>query len=105
VRAAHERLRQAVSIALAVSPAVRVEARPLVEGHAIVLEPHLVPPEASAVRYLYGVDMVLLCELAPGASQVPDWFEAYCRRAPAVPLHDFLSAVSTAVARGWLVSQ
>jgi hypothetical protein len=49
--------------------------------------------------------MVALLEVAPGATQVPDLFDAYARRAAPVPLHDFLMALSSAVARGWLVSQ
>jgi hypothetical protein len=49
--------------------------------------------------------MVTLLELAPGPSRVPDLFDAYVRRSQPVSLHDFLLALSTAVARRWLVSQ
>ena len=49
--------------------------------------------------------MVALVELAPAARQVPDLYEAYVRQAGPRPLHDFLFALATAVARGWLVSE
>ena len=79
--------------------------RPLVEGDEIVMAPHVVPANAPAGRYLHGVDVVRLLELAPAVSQVPDLFELYTRRGGLVSLHDFLLALSTAVARGWLVSE
>ncbi len=99
------RLRQAPSIGFTVSPLLRIEPAPLVRGHMIVLEPHVVAANAAPIRYLYGVDLVRLLELAPAASQVPDLFEAYSRGAAPPSLPDFLLALSTAVARGWLVSQ
>jgi hypothetical protein len=59
----------------------------------------------AGVRYLYNVDVPALLELAPAARQVPELFEAYVQRLGKVEFPDFLLAVSTAVARGWLVSQ
>jgi len=105
VRAAHEQIRQASAIRFKVSPAVRIEPAPMVEGREIVLAPHVVTPRAAPVRYLYGTDLVALFEVAPTATQVPDLLDAYARRTSPPPLHDFLLALSTAVARGWLVSQ
>lgn len=104
VRRAFDRLKGDPAFTVVVSYAIRIEPRPLVSGHEIVMAPHVVPANAAAVRYLHGVDVVRLLELAPTVSQVPDLFEAY-RRGGAVPLHDFLLALSTAVARGWLVSE
>jgi hypothetical protein len=46
-----------------------------------------------------------LLELAPRTAQVPDLFAAYSQRTAPPPLPDFLLALSTAVARGWLVAQ
>ena len=43
-----------------------------------------------------------LAELAPRFTQVPDLFDAYNRAGPAVPLPDFLTALSTLVAKGIL---
>ena len=105
VRDAFERLKAAASVRLTVSPAIRIAPAPLVEGRLIVLAPHVFPPDAPAIRYLYSIDLVRLLELAPGVSQVPELFEAYSRHAPPPPLPDFLLALSTAVARGWLVAQ
>ena len=105
VREAFDRLKRDPAFAMVVPPAIRIEPRPLVEGHEIVMAPHVVPANAAAVRYLHGVDMVRLLELGPSVGQVPDLFELYTRRVGTVPLHDFLLALSTAVARGWLVSE
>ncbi len=105
VRAAHAQLKQAPFIKLARSAAVRVAPAPMVAGREIVLAPHLIVVGGPPVRYVHGIDLILLTELAPAASQVPDLFEAYTRRSAPPPLHDFLLALSTAVARGWLVSQ
>jgi len=105
VRRAFELLKHEPAFTVVVPPAIRIEPRPLVDGHEIVMAPHVVPSNAPAVRYLHGVDLVQLLELAPTVSQVPDLFELYARRAGPVPLHDFLLALSTAVARGWLVSE
>ena len=52
-----------------------------------------------------GVDLVALIELASGTRQVPDLYETYVQRAGSAALHDFLFAVATAVARGWLVAE
>jgi hypothetical protein len=71
----------------------------------IVLEPQLVSAGHGAVRYVSGIDLVLLIELAPSARQVPDLYESYVKRAGSASLHDFLYALAAAVARGWLVSE
>ena len=105
VRRAFDHLKDDSRFRMVVSPRVRIAPRPFISGHTIVMTPQIVPVDSAAVRYLHGVDMVLLLELAPAVAQVPDLFEAYARRAGAVPLHDFLLALSTAVARGWLVSE
>ena len=90
---------------MSVAAKVRIEPRPLVDGNEIRLAPHVVTPDSAATRYLHGIDMVALLELAPEVRQVPDLYEAYSRRAAPAPLHDFLMALSSAVARGWLVAQ
>jgi flavin-dependent dehydrogenase len=105
VRLAFERLKTSPAFRVKVSDRIRVEPKPLVEGREITLAPHIIAPDSAVIRYLHRVDMVALLELAPGVSQVPDLFEAYARRHPPPSLHDFLMAVSEAVARGWLVAQ
>ena len=72
--------------------------RATVRGHQVVLMEHLVAPDfPGGVRYLRGVDLVHLVELAPSHDQVPDLFEAYNRSSPPVALPDFLGALSVLI--------
>lgn len=103
VRTALDRLRASPEVGL-VAGDVTIEPRPAVRGHEIVLEPGIIS-DGSAIRFVAGVDVVALRALGPQFAQVPDLFEAYCRAHGEVPLHDFLMALATAVARRWLVSQ
>ena len=83
---------------------MRFEARPALTEREIVLERQLVTgADGEGVRYLHGVDVVALVELAPTVRQVPDLFDAYTRRAGPVDWPSFLTTLATAVARGWLV--
>jgi flavin-dependent dehydrogenase len=99
---AFERIRAADRFQVRLGQGVSIEPRPMIRGHQIVLEPHLVP---GGIRYVSGIDVVALVELAPAASQVPDVYETYVKRAGSAPLHDFLHALATAVAKGWLVAE
>ena len=103
VRAAFEHLRATPGIRLSPGEA-RIEQRPCVRGHEIVLEPGIVTGDES-IRFVSGIDVVELRALGPKFSQVPDLFEAYCRAHGDVPLPDFLLALATAVAQRWLVAQ
>jgi hypothetical protein len=106
VRACFERLRASDTLAVRVGGAVSVEPRALVRGNQIVMEPHLVTAaDPHGVRYVSGIDVVALLSLAPNARQVPDAFDAYGTRVGAAPLPDFLRALATSMARGWLVSE
>jgi len=106
LRAAFEQLRQAPSVNFRADPALRVEPRAAVSGREVVLEPRIVEADRPAgVRYVRDVDLLAVLELAPSFAQVPDLFEAYCRRAGPVALPDFLYALATAVARRWLVAE
>lgn len=105
-RRAFDELKARASWYPRVGSSISVQPRPCVRGHEIVLEPHIVSVEyPRGVRYVRGIDMVALVELAPGVHQVPDLYETYVRRAGSAPLPDLLFAVATAVARGWLVSE
>ena len=89
-----------------ISPSISIQPRPIVRGNEIVLEPHIVSVDhPRGIRYLRGVDVVTLVQLAPSVLQVPDLYESYVRTAGAVPLPDFLYAVAKAVASGWLVAE
>ena len=102
--AAFEQLRTRPLLRVTRSPHVRVEARPAVSGSEIVLEPRLVlDPDDSGVRYAFDVDLIGLIELAPVTDSVPGLFEAYNKRHAPVALPDLLAALSTALARKWLL--
>lgn len=103
IQAAFDRVRQAGSLTLRRGPGVCFESRPAVSDREIVLETRLVTADGpQGVRYVNGVDVVTLVELAPSHRQVPDLFDEYVRKTGAASLPDFLTALSTAVARGWL---
>jgi 2-polyprenyl-6-methoxyphenol hydroxylase-like FAD-dependent oxidoreductase len=106
VRQALQRLKERELWQPRVGPSITIKPRPIVRGHEIVLEPHLVSVDhPRGIRYVRGIDVVALVELAPSILQVPDLYESYVRKAGAAPLPDFLYAVAKAVARGWLVSE
>ena len=105
VLAALSDIREAPILRLQRAPAVRIESRPAVSGNEIVLEPRLVVDERpQGIRYLHDVDVVTLIELAPGFTQVPDLFDAYCRQTAPVSIADFVSALATAIGKRWLIS-
>lgn len=104
VQRAFDRLKQADSLKARIGEGVAIEARPMIRGNEIALAAHLVPPNLpQGVRYVSGIDIVALAELAPAARQVPDLYHAYVNRVGSVSLHDFLHALATALSRGWLV--
>ena len=104
VQSAFDRMKAAESLRLRRSPRVRIEERPAVSGAEIVLERRLVSDDDPAgVRFLYDVDVLALIELAPAAAQVPQLFEIYNRSRAPVSMQDFLTALSTLVAREWLI--
>ena len=106
VRRALEDLRSRDAWQPRISAAISIQPRPIVRGHEIVREPHVVSPgQPRGVRYIRAIDMVALVELAPSTRQVPELYENYVQRMGSVPLTDFLFAVATAVARRWLVAE
>ncbi|MGH9387545.1 MAG: NAD(P)/FAD-dependent oxidoreductase [Vicinamibacterales bacterium] len=106
VRGAFERLRQSSVFNVRRGAGVLVEPRPAVSGSEIVLERRIVSADRpSGIRFVRDVDVIALIDLAPQYSAVPDLFDAYCRRSGPVGLPDFLRALATTLAKGWLVSQ
>jgi hypothetical protein len=102
IERAFARLKSADGLAVT-RGAIGVAARPCIRGRQIVLEPQVVSDDSNGVRFIRNIDVVALIELAPVSSQVPDLYEAYQRCVGSAPLPDFLFALATAVARGWLV--
>ena len=104
-RAAFERLKQAPALSVRRGP-ITIAPRPYVEEREIRLGPHVVTNDTDpGVRYLYNIDVPALIELAPAAREVPHLFDTYVQRCGPVEFPDFLLAMSTALGRGWLVSQ
>jgi 2-polyprenyl-6-methoxyphenol hydroxylase-like FAD-dependent oxidoreductase len=104
IQAAYDRVRAAQELRVTRGPDVRLEPRPAIAGTEIVLEPRLVTlNNATGVRFLHDIDVVTLVELAPTCGQVPDLYDACVRRVGPMDLAAFLTALATAVARGWLV--
>ena len=104
VLGAYDRLRNAPRLALTLAPGVRLENRPALRERLLVLEPRLVDAATpEGVRFVEGVDMVVLTRLAPRFADVGEVFAEYLKETDVVTLPAFLKALSTAVARGWLL--
>ncbi len=106
VRDAFESLRQAPSIDLRATPAVSLTTQPAIRDDEVTLEPCLVvagwPSTRAGVRFLRGVDLPRLVEMAGAHAQVPDLFDAYGRTCGPVPLPDFLGALAVLLGKGAL---
>jgi flavin-dependent dehydrogenase len=104
VRAAFGAIRVAPELRLVRAPDLRVVSRAAVDGHEIVLQSQLASDAyPRGLRYAHDVDLAVLIDVVPLHTQVPDVLQAYTRRAGPVALPDFLAALSTLVARRWLV--
>jgi flavin-dependent dehydrogenase len=102
--AAFERLRASAHLRVARPMGVRIEQRPTVRDAEIVMESRLVSNDSTAgERYVFGVDLLALLDLAPAYTSVPDLFAAYNQRHAPVGLPDFLGALATALAHKWLL--
>jgi flavin-dependent dehydrogenase len=105
-QAAYDGIRAREELRLRPGETVRTERRPAVGGAEIVLEPRIVSERHPiGARYFHDVDVVTIVELAPAFRRVPDLYDAYVRRSGPVDLAAFLTALSTVVARGWLVAE
>ena len=102
---AFERIRTTPVLALRRGQDVRVEQRAAVNGREIVMEPWIVTPGNHPVRFVHDVDIVGLLDLAPQFADAGELFAAYVRRFAPVAPPDFLTALATAVANGWLTWQ
>ncbi|HUU35309.1 MAG TPA: tryptophan 7-halogenase [Vicinamibacterales bacterium] len=104
VLSAWERIKNAGELRFRPGPGVQVADRPALRERELVLEPRLVDAlTPEGVRFVDGVDVVWISLMAPGFRQVPDVFDAYVREVEPVALPSFLKALSTVVAKGWLL--
>ena len=86
VQNAFDAFKQSSSLQLAWADSIRFEKRPLIRDREIVLEDAVPLPAArTCLRYLGGVDLLELGEMACQHRQVPDLYEAYCRTHDARP--------------------
>src|SRR5205823_2639605 len=98
VRDAFEELKRRPAMHLRVGDSLRIVERAVVRGNRVVMEQHLASMALpQAVRYCRNVDLLALARLAPQHEQVPDLYDAYARAGSAVPLADFLGALSAMV--------
>ena len=103
VQAAFRQLKESPALDLALSATREVKPCAVIRGRQIVRDDALSLPEApEGVRFLAGVDLLKLGEMACRHRQVPDLFDAYCRRYGPVPLPSLLGSLSLLLARGVL---
>lgn len=103
VVSAFQELKRREMLAVRSSPGLRREQRPAIHDDRIVMEEQLILPAFPAgIRWLRGVDLVQLVDLAPTATDVPQLFDACLRLNPETPLPDFLGALSVLLAKGAL---
>jgi flavin-dependent dehydrogenase len=101
VLAAFQMIREAPSLRLRESARLTRIAKPVVRENRIVLMDHIAAPAfPEGIRYLRGVDLPFLVELASRFDQVPDLYEAYHRGAAPISLPDFLGALSVLIGKG-----
>ncbi len=106
VLAAFAGLKRAPAIRLRAAADVRLAPGPTVRGQRVVLEPHLKCGwQPDGIRYLLGVSLPRVIELAPSTSQVPDLYEQYVRAEGPTDLRAFLGVLSLLIAKGVLVQQ
>ena len=106
VQAAFQRLKQSPALELSLSNAIAIKQCALIRDHEIVLDQALSLPEApDGVRFLAGVDLLKLGEMACHHRQVPELFDAYCSTYGTVPLPSLLGTLSVLLARGVLRSR
>jgi len=98
---AFHQLRDQASVRLDVAPQLERRVRPVVRGNVVVAEEHLLLHGLTdSVRYLRSVDLLALLDVATRHGDVGDMYADYARRMGAVPLPDFLGALSVLVAKG-----
>lgn len=103
VRRAFDAIRSRMALNARPGSTLRSIRQPGIDGHLIVLEEHLASrayPEG--MRYVRGVDLRPLVAVAPDHADVPEAWAAYNRVAPPVTLPDYLTALATAFAAGFL---
>ncbi len=103
IRAAFDRIRTRDFLGARPGSTLRTFRRAGIDGYRIVLQDHLASdPYPEGLRYARSVDLRHLVEIAPLHEDVPDGWAAYNKAASPVTLPDYLSALATAFAVGFL---
>jgi 2-polyprenyl-6-methoxyphenol hydroxylase-like FAD-dependent oxidoreductase len=103
VQAVFENMKESAALVFALCDHVCLKSLPIIHDREIVIADAFALPEAPrGIRFLAGVDLLKLSEVACVYRQVPDIFDAYCRAHGAVALPNVLGALSFLVARGIL---
>lgn len=103
VRAAFEEIKARAQLDAVPGRTLTTLERPAVEGQRIVLQRQLASDECpEGIRFVRGVDLLGLVEVAPLHPDVPDGWAAYNGVAAPVTLPDYLTALATAFAAGLL---
>ena len=103
VRRAFESIKARTTLAAREGETVRRVEGPAVEGHRVVLQERLATDAVpEGLRFVRGIDLLRLVEVAQRHPDVPDGWAAYNAVAPAVTLPDYLTALATAFAAGIL---
>ena len=106
VRAAFDVIRAREHLDAVTGPTLRTFERPAIDGHRIVLQDHLASDAyPQGMRFVHTVDLRRLVEQAPRHQDVPDAWSAYNGVATPVTLPDFVTALATAFAAGFLGHQ
>lgn len=103
VRRAFETIRQRDRLDAVPGATLRVFERPGIDGYRVVIQDHLASDQfPEGMRYVRNVDLRHIVQIAPQHADVPDGWTAYNGVAAPVTLPDYLTALSTAFAAGFL---
>lgn len=103
VQRAFMHIRRSPRLELRRSARATIEPRPGISGREIVMQPSLVCPNTpEGLRYLRGVDLPHVIELAPSHEDAGTMFDSYNRARAPVALPDFLGALAVLMAWGVL---
>jgi flavin-dependent dehydrogenase len=101
VRAAFDTLRARSAASLRLASGTRIEPRPIVRDHSVVVEPHFVCDAfPGGVRFLRSVDLFAVARIGASEQDVGRMYERYVAEVGPAVLPDFLGAVSVLLGKG-----
>jgi flavin-dependent dehydrogenase len=103
VQAAFRTLKESPALELTLSSSLPIRPFALIRGREIVEDEALSLPEApEGIRFLAGIDLLKLGEMACRHREVPALFDAYCRTHGTVELRSLLASLAVLLAKGVL---